>query len=56
MAAYVDYMLVRSKEDQDHAADLSATFRVMERYNLRLNPKKCTFVVQGGKFLRYMVT
>ncbi|XP_019157206.1 PREDICTED: uncharacterized protein LOC109153800 [Ipomoea nil] len=25
-------------------------------YNLRLNPKKCAFAVQGGKFLGYMVT
>ncbi|XP_019184170.1 PREDICTED: uncharacterized protein LOC109179056 [Ipomoea nil] len=28
----------------------------MLRYNLRLNPKKCAFAVQGGKFLGYMVT
>ncbi|XP_019195711.1 PREDICTED: uncharacterized protein LOC109189555 [Ipomoea nil] len=51
MAAYVDDMLVKSKEETKHAEDLADCFQVMLRYNLRLNPKKCAFAVQGGKFL-----
>ncbi|XP_019194876.1 PREDICTED: uncharacterized protein LOC109188702 [Ipomoea nil] len=56
MAAYVDYMLVKSREEDKHAEDLADCFKVMIKYNLRLNPKKCAFAVQGGKFLGYMVT
>ncbi|XP_019159880.1 PREDICTED: uncharacterized protein LOC109156477 [Ipomoea nil] len=56
MAAYVDDMLVKSREETNHAEDLAGCFQVMLIYNLRLNPKKCAFAVQGGKFLGYMVT
>ncbi|XP_031111906.1 uncharacterized protein LOC116015878 [Ipomoea triloba] len=56
MAAYVDDMLVKSKDERTHAGDLASTFAIMEKYNLRLNPKKCAFAVRGGKFLGYMVT
>ncbi|XP_019191514.1 PREDICTED: uncharacterized protein LOC109186061 [Ipomoea nil] len=56
MAAYVDDMLVKSREEDKHAEDLADCFKVMMKYNLRLNPKKCAFAVQGGKFLGYMVT
>ncbi|XP_019159714.1 PREDICTED: uncharacterized protein LOC109156332 [Ipomoea nil] len=56
MAAYVDDMLVKSQEEDKYAEDLADCFKVMMKYNLRLNPKKCAFAVQGGKFLGYMVT
>ncbi|XP_019186008.1 PREDICTED: uncharacterized protein LOC109180752 [Ipomoea nil] len=51
MAAYVDDMLVKIREEAGHAGDLADCFLVMLKYNLRLNPKKCAFAVQGGKFL-----
>ncbi|XP_019151001.1 PREDICTED: uncharacterized protein LOC109147799 [Ipomoea nil] len=54
MAAYVDDMLVKSPEVSDHAQNLAECFQVMLKYNLRLNPIKCAFAVQGGKFLGYM--
>ncbi|XP_019157296.1 PREDICTED: uncharacterized protein LOC109153863 [Ipomoea nil] len=56
MEAYVDDMLVKSKDRTDHARDLRACFEVMRTYRLRLNPAKCTFVVQTGKFLGFMMT
>jgi len=28
----------------------------MKKYNIRLNPKKCIFRVQGRKFLGFMLT
>ncbi|VFQ64914.1 unnamed protein product [Cuscuta campestris] len=40
----------------NHPADMRATFDIMARYNLRLNPKKCIFAVRTGKFLGFMVT
>ncbi|KAL0445549.1 UNVERIFIED_CONTAM: hypothetical protein Slati_1682800 [Sesamum latifolium] len=54
--AYVDDMLVKSKKAQDHVADLEETFYVLRKYKLKLNPGKCAFGVQGGRFLGFMVT
>lgn len=34
----------------------AAYFKIMTKFNLRLNPKKCAFTVCGGKFMGYMVT
>ncbi|KAL0454687.1 UNVERIFIED_CONTAM: Polyprotein P3 [Sesamum latifolium] len=53
---YMDDMLVKSKEAQDHVADLEETFSVLRKYKLKLNPEKCAFGVQGGRFLGFMVT
>ncbi|KAL0433158.1 UNVERIFIED_CONTAM: hypothetical protein Slati_2650100 [Sesamum latifolium] len=53
---YVDDMLVKSKKAEGHIADLEETFTVLRKYRLKLNPAKCAFRVQGGRFLRFMVT
>ncbi|KAL0406447.1 UNVERIFIED_CONTAM: hypothetical protein Slati_3958600 [Sesamum latifolium] len=51
---YVDDMLVKSKKAEDHIADLEETFAVLRKYRLKLNPAKCAFGVQGGRFLGFM--
>ncbi|KAL0448047.1 UNVERIFIED_CONTAM: Retrovirus-related Pol polyprotein from transposon opus [Sesamum latifolium] len=56
MEVYVDGMLVKSKKEKDHLRDLKQAFEVMRAYGMKLNPKKCTFRVRGGKFLGYMVS
>lgn len=56
MEVYVDDMLVKSKEVRSHVHDLSKCFATLRRYDMKLNPEKCTFGVKGGKFLGYMVT
>uniref|UniRef100_A0A2N9FP12 Uncharacterized protein n=1 Tax=Fagus sylvatica TaxID=28930 RepID=A0A2N9FP12_FAGSY len=53
---YVDDMLVKSKKDEDHLADLKETFQALRRYNMKLNPAKCVFGVSSGKFLSFMVS
>jgi hypothetical protein len=53
---YVDNMLVKSKKDEDHLADLKETFQTLRRYNMKLNPGKCVFGVSSGKFLGFMVS
>ncbi|KAL0411268.1 UNVERIFIED_CONTAM: putative enzymatic polyprotein [Sesamum latifolium] len=53
---YIDDMLVKSKEAQDHVTDLGKTFSVLIKYKLKLNPGKCAFRVRGGRFLGFMVT
>lgn len=56
MEAYMDEMLVKRKQEKTHANDLTVYFEIMKQFNLHLNPKKCAFVVRGGKFLGYMAT
>ena len=51
MEVYVDDMLVKSKKDEDHLADLKETFQALRRYNMKLNLAKCVFGVSSGKFL-----
>jgi len=53
---YVDDMVVKSPSHHQHAQDLSAVFFALRQYNLRLNPDKCVFGVDRGKFLRFMLT
>lgn len=56
MVVYVDDMLVKNKEEVNHAKYIAACFQIMEKYNMRLKPKKCAFAIKGGKFMGYMVT
>ena len=53
---YVDDMLVKSKENEDHLADLKKTFQALRGYNMKLNPGKCAFGVCSSKFLGFMVS
>ena len=53
---YVDDMLIKSKEEEDHLDDLRETFNTLRRYSMKLNPSKCSFGVSSGKFLGFMVS
>ena len=56
MEVYIDDMVVKSKKAEDHLRDLKEAFRILDEYNMKLNPAKCHFGVRAGKFLGYMVT
>ena len=56
MEAYVDDMIVKSRKGESHVKKLSSVFEVMRKYNMRLNPGKCSFGVESGKFLGYLIT
>ena len=53
---YVDDMLVKSKEEEDHLDDLKEMFNTLRQYSMKLNPLKCAFRVSSGKFLRFTVS
>ena len=53
---YVDDLIVKSKDPEDHIKDLEETFYTLRRYGMRLNPTKCAFGIKSGKVLGYMVT
>ena len=54
--AYVDDMVVTSQEKKHHAADLEELFTTIAKYRLKLNPEKCIFGVEAGKFLGFLLT
>ena len=56
MKVYVDDLLVKSPTIEQHIEDLVDTFASLRLYNMRLNPEKCTFGVEAGKFLGFMVS
>ena len=56
MEAYIDNMLVKSKEHFDHAKNIQEAFDLLRRYGMKLNPLKCAFEVSASKFLVFMVT
>ncbi|XP_021864060.2 uncharacterized protein [Spinacia oleracea] len=53
--AYIDDMIVKSKQREEHLADLRETFETLRKYQMRLNPKKCVFGVTAGKFLGFLI-
>uniref|UniRef100_A0A2N9F5Z7 Uncharacterized protein n=1 Tax=Fagus sylvatica TaxID=28930 RepID=A0A2N9F5Z7_FAGSY len=53
---YVDDMLVKTKDEENHLEDLKETFETLRRYRMKLNPSKCVFGVSSGKFLGFMVS
>jgi len=54
--AYVDDMVVTSLEKNRHVADLEELFVTIARYKLKLNPEKCVFGVEAGKFLGFLLS
>lgn len=45
-----------SLRDCDHVGHLQECFKVLNKYQMKLNPAKCSFGVSSGKFLGYLVT
>jgi len=53
---YVDDIVVKSDSFDQHPKDLGEVFRALRGVNMKLNLEKCTFGVEGGKFLGFMLT
>jgi len=49
-------MLVTSQERGRHTANLEELFATIAKYRLKLNPEKCVFGVEAGKFLGFLLT
>jgi len=56
LEVYMDDMIVKSQQEVNHATHLKRVFEQTQKYNMRLNPEKCTFGVQAGKFLAFYLT
>ena len=49
-------MVVKSKMVSEHVRDLKVIFGILRKHKLRFNDSKCSFGVESGKFLGYMLT
>ena len=54
--AYVDDMVVTSEKKEQHIANLEELLITKAKYNLKLNPDKCVFGEEAGKFLGFLLT
>ena len=49
-------MVVKSKLEFEHVGDLGNIFEILRKHQLLLSASKCSFGVDSGKFLGYMIT
>ncbi|GJS24795.1 reverse transcriptase domain-containing protein [Tanacetum coccineum] len=56
LEAYVDDMVIKSKTDPEMIKDVEETLLALKKVNMKLNPKKCSFGMEEGKFLGYIVS
>lgn len=47
-------MIFKTMKRHTHVVDLHDILQLVRKYDMRLNPAKCFFRVQGGKFLGFM--
>ncbi|XP_059670857.1 uncharacterized protein LOC132316394 [Cornus florida] len=53
--AYIDDMVIKSVKKEDHPKHLQEVFNTPKKYNIKLNPSKCSFAVLSGQFLGHIV-
>ncbi|KAA3486824.1 RNA-directed DNA polymerase (Reverse transcriptase), Ribonuclease H [Gossypium australe] len=53
---YVDYMIVKSRTEKEHIQVLRKLFLRLRKFQLKLNPTKCTFGARSGKQLGFIVS
>ena len=52
---YVDDMIAKSQGEDDHVVNLRKLFERLKKFQLKLNPAKCTFGATSGKLLGFVV-
>ena len=52
---YVDDLVVKTKRREDHLVELRSVFNRLRKYQLKMNPRKCSFGVTFEKFLGFIV-
>lgn len=45
LEAYIDDTVVKGKDFEDHLQSLKIVFERLQKYRVKLNPKKCMFAV-----------
>ncbi|GJU25867.1 reverse transcriptase domain-containing protein [Tanacetum coccineum] len=55
LKVYVDDLVIKSRTEHEMIRDIEETVKTLREINMKLNPKKCTFGIEEGMFLRYKV-
>jgi hypothetical protein len=53
---YIDDIIVKSTKADSLLDDLRETFTNLDQYNIKLNPKNCSFGVPTGQLLGYLIS
>ena len=53
---YVDDMIAKSQSEEDHVVNLKKLFERLRKFQLKLNPTKCTFGATSEKLLGFVVS
>ncbi|WRX16389.1 Reverse transcriptase domain - like 10 [Theobroma cacao] len=53
---YVDDMIAKSRTERDHTVNLKKLFKRLRKFQLKLNPTKCTFGATSEKLLGFVVS
>lgn len=53
---YLDDIVIYSKDFESHLRDIEAVFKIIRKIGVRLNPEKCTFMMDELKFLGFLVS
>ena len=53
---YVDDLIAKSRKNESHVENLRKLFERLRKFQLKLNPAKCTFGSTFGKLLGFIVS
>jgi hypothetical protein len=53
---YIDDVVITTRKEESLIDDLKETFDNLNRYELKLNPAKCSFGVSAGQLLGFLVS
>ncbi|KAK5793149.1 hypothetical protein PVK06_034286 [Gossypium arboreum] len=53
---YVNDMIAKSKREREHVGNLRKLFERLRKFQLKLNPAKCTFRATSGKLIGFIVS
>nr|GFB48038.1 reverse transcriptase domain-containing protein [Tanacetum cinerariifolium] len=53
---YIDDLVIKSHTEIKMLRDIDETYRTLQKINMKVNPKKCTFRAGEGMFLGYMIS
>nr|GEW32275.1 reverse transcriptase domain-containing protein [Tanacetum cinerariifolium] len=55
LEVYLDDLVIKIRTEKKVIRDIEETFKTLKEINMKLNPKKCTFGMREGTFLKYKV-
>ncbi|XP_072056314.1 uncharacterized protein [Arachis hypogaea] len=56
LEVYIDDMLAKTESSEQLISDLKVIMNTLRKHQMRLNPAKCAFGMEAGKFLDFMIT